>query len=90
MLHLCVNSGLVLIMLWSECSFIRHTNEIVILKTQICVFPLPSPRMRWGPVISALIQDSVGQWLEFQTQHAVTVGGGGTELWGGWEPGRES
>lgn len=38
--------------------------------------------MRWGLVISALIQDSVVQWLEFQTQHAVTVGGGGTELWG--------
>lgn len=38
--------------------------------------------MRWGPVISVLIHSSEALWLEFQNQHAVTVGGGGAELWG--------
>lgn len=44
MLHLFMNSGLVLIMLCSECSFMKHKNKIVVLKTQkICA----SPRMKW-------------------------------------------
>lgn len=37
--RLSMNSRLVSVTLWSECSFIRHTDKIVVLKTQICVFP---------------------------------------------------
>lgn len=40
MLHLFMNSGLVLILLCPECSFMRHKNQIVVLKTlKICVSP---------------------------------------------------
>lgn len=83
--YLSVNSRLVSMMLWSECSFISHTDKIVILKTQICVFP-PHPQEEMGGgaggVTSVLIHILVGLWLEFQTQLGANSGsgGGGMEL----------
>ena len=75
MLHLFTDSGLVLIMLCSECSFMRHKNKIVVLKTQkICVFPL-----EWNGGIFFPVHSSVGLRLEFQSSkgHSSEIGGKG-------------
>lgn len=70
-----MNSCLVLIMLWSECSFIRHTNKIVILKTQICVFRPTAPgEDGGGDSYLCLNSHLVGLWLEFQTQLGACSG----------------
>ena len=84
MVYLFMNSGLVLIMLCSECSFIRHKNKIVVWKTQkICVFP-----SEWNGGIFLPIHSSVGLWLEFQSNkgHAVKLGGRAVKR-GGWGKG---
>ena len=81
MLHLFMNSGLVLIMLCSECSVMRHKNKIVILKTQkICVFPL-----EWNGGIFPPVHSSVGLRLEFQSskEHSSETGGKGLCGWAG-------
>lgn len=91
MLHLFMNSGLVLILLCSECSFMRHKNKIVDPKTQkICV---PLPECNGG--ILPPIHSSAGLRLELQARkkHAVRqggkvrVGGWGGDSWCGWTQG---
>lgn len=86
-----MNSRLVSVTLWSECSFIRHTDKIVVLKTQICVFPHKEEMGGWGLVISVQIHILVRLRLEFQAQLGELSGRVGRRLGGncgGWERGR--
>lgn len=84
MLHLFMNSGLVVIMRCSECSFMRHKNKTVVLKTQkICVF-LPE---RSGGIVLP-IHGSAGLRLESRARKKQAVKRGEKVRVGVW--GRDS
>lgn len=75
MLHLFMNSGLVLIMLCSECSFMRHKNKIVVLKHRRYVCPpSPAPEGTSGKFLP-IHGSGVCGWNSNPAEgHAVTLG----------------